>query len=170
MKRRIAIIAIAILAITASLAAYYGGNGHTDAPKYTTALAVRSDVVESVEATGTLGAVTTVQVGSQVSGTIKSLHADFNAIVKKGQVVARLDPSLLQAQTDQAQASVARLEADVERAHVSLDDAVIKRDRARQLFSRGLVPAVEVETAEVTARQAQASVNAAQAQVTPSPA
>ena len=55
MKRRIAIIVVAILAITASMAAYYRGNGNTDAPKYITAAAVRGDVVESVEATGTLG-------------------------------------------------------------------------------------------------------------------
>ncbi|HEV3486776.1 MAG TPA: efflux RND transporter periplasmic adaptor subunit [Vicinamibacterales bacterium] len=166
MKRRIAIIVIAILAVTASLAAYYRGNGSTDAPKYTTAVAVRGDVVEAVHATGTLGAVMTVQVGSQVSGTIKSLHADFNSIVRKGQVIARLDSSLFQAQVDQAEATIARLQADVERARVSLEDAIVKRDRARELSSRGLIPAAELETAETTVRQAQASVSAAQAQVT----
>ena len=124
MQRRIAIIVIAILAVTASLAAYYRGNGSTDAPKYTTAVAVRGDVVEAVDATGTLGAVMTVQVGTQVSGTIKSLHADFNSIVKKGQVIARLDSSLFQAQVDQAEATIARLQADVERARVSLERQV----------------------------------------------
>ena len=68
-------------------------------------------------------AVTTVQVGTQVSGTIQALYADFNSQVKKGQVVARLDPSLLQAQVDQAEATVTRLQADVERARVTLEDA-----------------------------------------------
>jgi HlyD family secretion protein len=165
MKHRIAIIVIVVLAITGSLAAYYRSSGSTGAPQYTTAMAVRGDVVETVEATGTLGAVMTVQVGSQVSGTIKSLHADFNSIVGKGQVIARLDPSLFQAQVDQAEATIARLQADVDRARVALEDAQVKRDRARELFSRGLIPAAEVETAESTARQAQSSVTSAQAQV-----
>ena len=84
-----------------------------------TAAVTRGDVVDTVEATGTLEAVTTVQVGSQVSGTIQSLHADFNSQVSKGQVIAGLDPSLLQAQVDQAQATIVRLQADVERARVS---------------------------------------------------
>ena len=64
--------------------------------------------------------MTTVQVGTQVSGTIQSLHADFNSQVRKGQVIARLDPSLLQAQVDQAEATVARLQADVDRARDQL--------------------------------------------------
>jgi HlyD family secretion protein len=157
---------VAVLAVTATLAAYYRANGDTVAPQYTTAPAVRGDVVQTVEATGTLRAVTTVQVGSQVSGTIRSLHADFNSLVRKGQVIARLDPSLLQAQVDQAEATIVRLEADVERARVALEDARVKLGRGRGLFAQGLVPAVDVETAESTARQAEAALKAAQAQVT----
>ncbi len=59
-----------------------------------TAAVTRGDIADTVGATGTLQAVTTVQVGTQVSGTIQELHADFNSLVKKGQVLARLDPSL----------------------------------------------------------------------------
>jgi HlyD family secretion protein len=110
--------------------------------------------------------VTTVQVGTQVSGTIASLHADFNSRVRKGQVIARLDPSLLQAQVDQAEATVVRLQADVDRSRVALEDAQVKLRRARELFSAQLIPAIDVENAEATARQAEASVKAAQAQVT----
>ena len=59
-----------------------------------TARVTRGDIAETVGATGTLQAVTTVQVGTQVSGTIQQLNADFNSLVRKGQVLARLDPSL----------------------------------------------------------------------------
>ena len=154
-----------VAAVTAVLAFYYRSNASADVPRYLTGAASRGSVVDTVEATGTLQAVTTVQVGSQVSGTIQSLHADFNSQVHKGDVIARLDPSLLQAQVDQASATVIRLEADVERAGVTLDDAETKRARARQLHAAGLIPMVDLETAESTARQAAASLKAAQAQV-----
>jgi HlyD family secretion protein len=165
MTKPIVVTSATILAVTVSVAAFYRTSGG-DAPTYNTATVMRGDLVETVEATGTLDAVTTVQVGSQVSGTIASLNADFNSVVKKGQVIARLDPSLLQAQVDQAEATIVRLQADVERARVSLDDARLKLARARALFGEGLIPRADLETAETTERQADASVKAAQAQVT----
>src|SRR5687767_11122624 len=140
MKKRLVLILVAVLAVTASLAAYYRTNGADGAPAYTTAAVSRGDVVETVEATGTLQAVTTVQVGTQVSGTIQSLHADFNSQVRKGQVIARLDPSLLQAQLEQAQSSIVRLQADVERSKVALEDGEVKFRRATQLLAAGLIP------------------------------
>jgi HlyD family secretion protein len=159
------LVSIGVLAITATLAAYYRTTGGDKSPQFVTASATRGDVVELVEATGKLEAVTTVQVGTQVSGTIQSLHADFNSQVRKGQVVARLDPSVLDAQVEQAQATVARLAADVERARIQLDDAQLKLQRARELLKRGLIPALDLENAETTARQAAASLKAAEAQV-----
>ena len=87
--------------------------------------------ISTVEATGTLEAVTTVQVGSQVSGTISALHADFNSEVKKGQVIAELDSSLFQTQVEQARATVVRLQAEVERAKVQAADADLKLKRAQ---------------------------------------
>lgn len=166
MKKRSLLSLVAVSAVAVSVAAYYRSTSRAETPHYTTVAITRGDVVETVEATGTLEAVTTVQVGSQVSGTIQSLHADFNSRVRKGQVIARLDPSLLQAQVDQAQATIVRLQADVERSRVALEDAQVKLRRARQLFEAQLLPAMDVETAESTARQADASVKAAQAQVT----
>jgi HlyD family secretion protein len=166
MKKRFVLVLVAVLGVTASLAAYYRSNTDAAPAEYTTTLVVRGDVVDAVDATGTLQAVTTVQVGTQVSGTIQSLHADFNSMVRKGQVVARLDPSLLQAQVDQAQATVTRLQADVERSRVARDDAEVKLRRARQLLTAQLIPAIDVENAESTLRQAEASLRAAQAQVT----
>src|ERR1043166_2516425 len=87
-----------VVATTAGLGAraYYTSRDGTE-PTVTTAKVTRGPVTESVAATGTLQAVTTVQVGTQVSGTVSWLGADFNSIVHKGQVIAKLDPSLFQA-------------------------------------------------------------------------
>jgi HlyD family secretion protein len=166
MKKRLVLVLVAVTAVTASVAAYYRTTASSAAPAFMTVPASRGDVVETVEATGTLQAVTTVQVGTQVSGTIQSLHADYNTRVRKGQVIARLDPSLLQAQVEQAQATVVRLEADVERSRVTLEDAQVKLRRARDLFAAQLIPAIDVENADATVRQAEASLKSAQAQVT----
>ena len=95
-------------------------------PTITTARITRGDLAETVGATGTLQAVTTVQVGTQVSGNIQELNADFNSLVRKGQVLARLDPSLIQSQIEQARANLIRAEADLERLRVALDDARTK--------------------------------------------
>jgi HlyD family secretion protein len=105
-------------------------------------------------------------VGAQVSGTIQSLHADFNSKVRKGQVVARLDPSLFQTQVEQARATVARLQAEVERAHATLGDTQLKLRRARDLFAMELIALSDLDTAEANAVQAEAGVKAAEAQVT----
>ena len=121
--------------------------------------------MQTVDATGTLQAVTTVQVGSQVSGTIKALRADFNSRVRKGQIIAELDPSLLQAQVEQAQAALVRSQADVDRARILADDSQVKVKRARELFAAQLIPRVDLEAAESAVREAEASIKAADAQV-----
>ncbi len=83
MRRRILLTTAALLTGTVALTAFYA-RGRAAEPELTTALVARGDVVQSVKATGTLEAVTTVQVGTQVSGTIASLQADFNSQVKQG--------------------------------------------------------------------------------------
>jgi HlyD family secretion protein len=165
MKKRVLLALIAMTLVTASVAAYYRSAGASNGPQFTTAVVTVGDVVEVVEATGTLEPVTTVEVGTQVSGTIKSLHADFNSEVRKGQVVARLDPSVLEAQVEQAAATLARLEAEVERAKVQVENATIKLQRARELWEKGLIPRTDLEDAEAAARQASAALKAAEAQV-----
>src|ERR1051326_5284760 len=90
---------------------YYRSRTAGKASTPITATVTRGDVVAKVSATGTLQPVTTVQVGTQVSGTIKALHADFNSQVKKGQVVAELEPALFQAQVEQARATLMKLQA-----------------------------------------------------------
>ncbi len=162
-----ALLTLAVLGIAGgSVYAYY--HFRKTAPKFTvtTAAVTRGDVVDTVGAAGTLQAVTTVQVGTQVSGTLQSLYADFNSLVKKGQVLARLDPSLFQTQIEQARANLIRAQADLERLRVSLDDARTKLSRARELSGRQLLPKSDLDTAEVNARLAEAQLRSSEAQVT----
>src|ERR1051325_7618825 len=116
MKRAITVLLL-VAVIGGGAAAYYIRNNKQEVQVNTLPITV-GDIVDTVGATGTLQAVTTVQVGSQVSGNISWLGADFNSIVKKGQVIAKLDPSLFQAQVDQARANLARSQADLERNKV----------------------------------------------------
>src|SRR3954471_10333674 len=162
MKRALLVLVI-VAAVGGSVYAYYSYRKGGVKPNVTTAPVTRGDVVETVGATGTLQAVTTVQVGTQVSGTIQSLYADFNSLVKKGQVLARLDPSLFQTQIEQARANLARAQADVERLRVALDDAKTKLARAQELSGRSLIPRSELETAEVNVRSADAQIRSAEA-------
>jgi HlyD family secretion protein len=100
-----------------------------------------------------------------VSGTIKALHADFNSRVRKGQVVAELEPSLFQAQVEQARASVVRLEAEALRVTLQREDAWRKLQRAQELSAKRLIPATDLETAEMNVRLADAALKAAEAQI-----
>jgi HlyD family secretion protein len=159
-------VAAGVIAIAVIAAIYhYRRDVRAEAPAFTTAEITRGNVISTVEATGTLEAVTTVQVGSQVSGTISALHADFNSEVRKGQIIAELDASLFETQVEQAKATVVRLQADADRARVQAADAALKLKRARELFERQLIPATDLETAESTARGADAAVKGAEAQV-----
>jgi HlyD family secretion protein len=155
----------AVVVIAGAAAWWYARDGMPSGPAIATAAVTRGDVVETVDATGTLQAVTTVQVGTQVSGTIKALHADFNSRVHRGQVIAELEPSLFETQVEQARASLIRVEAEVRRAEVQLEDAQQKLRRARELAARELIAASDLEGAEVAARMAGSTLKGAEAQV-----
>jgi HlyD family secretion protein len=160
---RLALFAVIALGLVFGVSAYLRGrNGET---RYTTAQPDRGDVVEVVGATGTLQAVTTVQVGSQVSGTIQNLMADFNSVVKKGQVIARLDPSTFEARLGQARANLASARANLERSRAQVTDAKQKFDRARELSAEKLLPESDLETAKATYDGAVAQVKASEAAV-----
>src|SRR5438876_3599530 len=147
MKRAIIILLI-IAAVGAGAGAYYmrrnGGEIQVN-----TAPITRGEIIDTVGATGTLQAVTTVQVGSQVSGNISWLGADFNSIVHKGQVIARLDPALFQAAVEQARANLAKSKADVEHNQVALVDAQQKYTRAQELAARSLLPQSDLDAAKI---------------------
>jgi HlyD family secretion protein len=157
----VAVIAIAVAAGTY----YYRSDVRAEVPTLNTAEVTQGDVVATVEATGTLEAVTTVEVGTQVSGTIKALAADFNSQVRQGQVIAQLDPSLFDTQVAQERATVTRLKAEVERARVQADDAQVKLRRARELASQQLIAQSDLDTAVSTANAADAAVKSADAQL-----
>lgn len=135
------------------------------APRLTTSQVTRGAVVELVSSTGTLQPVDTVEVGSQISGTIKSLGADFNSTVKKGQVVATLDPALLQSQVEQAQATVTKLRADVEQARVNVRDTQTKLARAKTLSAQQLIAQSDYDVAVTAADAAQAAQKSVEAQL-----
>jgi HlyD family secretion protein len=156
----------ALVSVGGSGYAFYSSRETETGPTLVTAPVTRGSIVEAVGATGTLQAVTSVQVGTQVSGTIESLGADYNSIVKRGEVLARLDRSLFQTQVEQTRANLVRAEADVERLQVALQDARTKLTRARALAERQLLPQSELDAAAVDARSAEAQVRSAEAQVT----
>jgi HlyD family secretion protein len=156
--------AIALAVLGVAVFAYRSAGAA--APSVATAIVTRGDIVRTIASTGTLEAVTTVQVGTQVSGTLKDLLADFNDIVRKGQVLARLDPSLLQAQVEQAEASLVKAEADAERSSVALDAARTSLARTETLAARSLIAPADLDTARIAVRTAEAQLMSAKAGVT----
>ena len=166
MSRRLLTFLVLAVVLAGGGIYYYRSHNAVEAPSPVTAAVTRGDVIAKVDATGTLAPVKTVQVGSQVSGTIKALHADYNSEVKKGQVVAELDPSLFQTQVDQARSTLVKVQADGDRAKVELDDAMSKARRAQELYDQKLISRNDLETAQATAAQAAAAIKSAQAMVT----
>jgi HlyD family secretion protein len=134
------ILIIGGVALLAMAGIYYWGNRST-APTYMTARVERGNLRNTVTATGTLQAVTTVQVGSQASGTISALYADFNSLVKKGQVVAQLDPAVSKAQVDQSRAALQQAQASLQlaRAAVANSRAGVSDSQARALAAKSTV-------------------------------
>jgi HlyD family secretion protein len=135
------------------MAAFYYWGHQTSATQYMTARVERGNLRNTVTATGTLQAVTTVQVGSQASGTISSLSADFNSKVRKGQVIAQLDPAVTKAQVDQAKANLQQALASLQLARAAV---VNSRAGVSDAQARGLA-------AKSTAQNNQAGVSGARA-------
>lgn len=132
------------------------------APKFITAPALRGPLLARVTATGTLSARVTVQVGSQVSGRIQALAADFNSTVKKGQVIARLDRQLFEAGVEQARANLAAAQGNLTRARAEAADAERQAGRGDELYGQKLLSQAERDTVRSNAESAQAGVAAAE--------
>src|SRR5437762_4137744 len=182
---------LVVVAVGAGVWGYLYAQDEGGAPKYRTERAERGPIVAAVSATGNLNAVTTVQVGTQVSGQIKGLYADFNSVVRKGQVIARIDPATFEAKVkqaradvDSAKANVLNQEAQVERARAEVGNArsalaeskahtaraeVAVADTSRdlgrraELFQRTLIPKSEYDTAQAAYDAAVAMLDAARA-------
>ena len=189
--RRIASVVIVAALVGAGVWAYLYTQSGGSAPKYRLARVERGPLTAAVSATGTLNAVVIVQVGSQVSGQIKALNVDFNSIVKKNQVIARIDPDIFEAKVQQAQAdldssraAVMNQQAQVERARADVDnaraalveakaftakarvqslDAKRDFDRKTELFDRQLIAKSDLDTAQATYDAAVAQLDSTRA-------
>ena len=160
----VAIVAVAVVAIAARMFSVH------DSAQYFTEKIERGDIRDVVEATGTINAVTTVQVGSQVSGTIDKLYADFNSHVKKDQIIARIDPSLfegalLQAKADleTAKANAAAARANLEKAKAAEAQARADYQRTKPLTAQGIVAPQQLDVSKANEDSAVAAISAAQA-------
>lgn len=164
-----------LLRLTLVALVVYGGwrgwhawqKGHKKTPEYVTEPAILlPSLAERTTATGTLQALVTVQIGSQISGRITTLHADFNTRVKAGDLLAELDPTLLRSALDQARANLHNQQAGVSKAAANWHAAQRTLDRTRRLFEQHLATAADLDAAVVAEETTAADVKAAQAQVT----
>jgi HlyD family secretion protein len=130
-------------------------------PKYETVVVDRGPIVAKVTATGTLSALVTVQVGTQVSGRIDKIFVDFNSTVTKGQVIAKIDPLLFQAALEQARANYAAAEGNVIKLQARSDDGKLQYDRSQALFDRKAIAQQDLDTARANFRAAEGDLVAA---------
>lgn len=160
------VISVMGILIIAAIAAVFLFKSESNKEKgFKTEKATRGEIVSTVTATGTVNAVTTVLVGTQVSGTIKNIYVDFNSSVKKGQVIAQIDPATFDAQVEQAKANLLSARASMEKAEAAFLDAKRTMDRNRELFSRNLSAKSELDTSETNYESAKAQVSVAKAQI-----
>jgi HlyD family secretion protein len=160
------------LGVTLAFAAAVGGGlvyreKHRPPPpaRYVTAEVAVGDVVEKVQATGTVQPVLQVQIGAQVTGRVARVNVDFNSVVKKGDVLAEIDPTLYGAQVNQQQANLAAQRAQIESAKANAVAAKLNYDRVQRLFSQNLASKGELDTARGQAEVAQANAVAAEASI-----
>lgn len=139
--------------------------GKNNSERYITKKITRGSIEETVAATGNIEALVTVSVGSQVSGTIKELMADYNSIVKKDQVVAILEPSIFMAQKKQSEANLASAKANLENSEVTLDEASRNLKRGKELFSEKLISDSEMDTLQAAYESARARLSVSKSQV-----
>ena len=157
MKLRTVLIPLVVLATAAgAYAIYHQRSGKAPVAKYRTETIDKGTVSETVTATGTISAVTTVQVGSQVSGIIAKIYVDFNSPVTKGQLLSELDPTPLQLQVQQ------RL-ADLQQAQVQMRNAEIQFNRSQRLLAEKLVAEADNDAAKANFDSMRAQVDQAEA-------
>lgn len=171
------VVVLALLAAVAALYAWLGGGG-SDVPQYRTVKVERGPIAAVVAASGTLNAVTTVQVGSQVSGQIKEILADFNTAVTKDQIIARIDPSTFELRVSQTRAdldaarsavavqrsALAAQEAEIARVRVNLLDAERDYLRKKTLVEKNFISPAERDKAKTLFDATREQLRAVQAQ------
>jgi HlyD family secretion protein len=154
-----------LIAAVLGIAAFFSFGNKEKEVNFRTEKVIVGDIISTVTATGTVNAVTTVLVGTQVSGTIKNIYADFNSPVKKGQVIALIDPATFDAQVAQARANLLSAKANLEKSEATLVDSKRTMERNRELFSKNLIARSDLDTAETNYETAKAQVSVSKAQV-----
>lgn len=158
MKKRFTIISILILVLISAL--FFVSSKVNVKPKYKLNKVEKKTIIETVEASGTINPVQTVSIGSQVSGIISEIYVDFNSQVKKGQILAQIDPSLLQAQVDKARGDVNAAKANYQKTKSMLVYDKANYQRYKTLYKQNYVSKNDLDLAEATYRANSASLNA----------
>ena len=163
---RVLVIAAVALAVAAGAWYWFKGAGAAgDESPWRTVQVERGDIRVAISATGTLSAISTVTVGSQISGQVTDVLVDFNSQVKQGDVLARIDPRTYEAQIEQGDAQVASARASLTQAQATLRNAELDYRRKADLGARKLVAQADVDQARAALDQARAQVTATQAQI-----
>jgi HlyD family secretion protein len=169
MKKKVVVGAVILVVLVGAILGYtLIKKGKTAQVKYRTEVLAKGDLESLVTTSGSLNPVDTVDVGSQVSGKITMLGADFNSRVKKGQLLAQLDLDLLQAKVDQADSSYKSSVASLDQAKLALDNALKKFNRSKELFAKSQISIEEMETAESNYLNAKANVVSADSRLSQS--
>jgi HlyD family secretion protein len=163
--KKLVFTVVLLLLIGGAGFAYWRMGNSNKVPPFLTVPASKGNIRQVVSSTGTVQAVTTVLVGSQVSGTIARLNADFNTKVTKGQVVAELDPSKFKARVEETRANFLAAQASLAKAKVAVEDAQRTLKRTQDLKQRELVAQSELDAAQTAYDAAVSQYNVAQAQV-----
>ncbi len=164
--KRILIALIIVLIIGAG--AFFGFRSYQaqkQTPRFKTEALTRGSITSQVVATGTVNPVTLVQVGSQVSGTIIKLYADFNSVVRKGQIIAQIDPALFQAKVDQTEAEQKNARALLEKEKTALADNLRTFNRYKTLFKDQLVSQNDLDQTQLKYDLSISLVKTAEAQI-----
>jgi HlyD family secretion protein len=161
--KKLAVFSALVLIVAVAGIIYY--LKRTPAPVYRTAPVEKGAIVSSVTATGALNAVVTVQVGTQVSGTIQKLFVDYNTVVKKGQTIAQIDPAIFNSQVLQSKGNYMNAQANLVKAKADVVDAKRTLERNRQLLRDGVVSQSDFDSAETKYEEARSAVKASEGSV-----
>ncbi|HEX3693978.1 MAG TPA: efflux RND transporter periplasmic adaptor subunit [Polyangia bacterium] len=164
-KSNIGLTVAALIILAAAGGTYYYRASHKTTVHFETVAVDRGAIMAKVTATGTLSALVTVQVGSQVSGRVSEIRVDFNSPVKKGQVIAKIDPPLFQAALDQADANDVAARGNLTKLQARADDAKAQLVRSEELARRKVIAQQDLDTMRANAKAADGDVVAAQGQV-----
>lgn len=164
-RTKTAVASLAALALVGAAGAWWFKGSKAPEPKYETVAVDKGRIVAKVTASGTVSALVTVQVGSQVSGRVQTLLADFNSTVKQGDLIAKIDPQMFQAALEQAEANAMAAQGGLTRARAQALEARRQHARAKELLAKQLVAQADVDTAQANDEAMAAQVAVAEGSV-----